>query len=694
MKYTAVHIILALMLVFASLELNATKAVPKIQKITQPDGTQVSVMVAGDHIFGYKLTLAGEMVELGPDGFLHYVELTPAGRRLTERRVSDGNPGGYGRWEPYQIREIRQGNAPHFARVYHVRENCRETKSSPNVRKYPVLLVEFEDVKFTVDKPKDFFNTLLNAASGSAADYFNTNFAGICTFAFRVGDVISLPYPVADFGAHSGTFNDMDVTRLLKETCKAASEAGYDFSSFDTDGDGIVDNVAIIFAGHNESEGGSPDAIWPHQQDVSGEDITFNGVKIASYSCTSELKGAQGNEPSTIGTFCHEFAHSLGLPDLYDTNGDIEGLSAALYGSLSIMDKGNFLDDGRTPPLFSAIEREILGIGEIVDLKPDTSYVLSPASVSHTVYRVNTSNDGEYFLFEFRNRSRWDRYIGGSGLVAYHVDKSRSVNGGLSSSDRWKYNNVNALASHECARVLAAAPAEGSAGALFYPGTANVFELTSQEGHSMLKDWGGFAVGIGLKDIRQQGSRVYFNTIRDYSFNDTLPHAVDCKAISYQNDARLQWKGSSPEGYDGGDVQQWLVSWNKVGEDKTQSMVSDSTVCYIRGLEPGCRYAVRIFCIEKKEFGEPVEMEVATAPVTSLFPYIYLNRKGYRTGDILDLRVFNLVEQPHAAAWRVNGKSLGSDSYVIGEEDEVKIELTIEYKDGSREKIYKVIRVD
>lgn len=692
MKHLAVHIILVLMLIFAALELNASIAVPKIQKIMQPDGTQVPIRVAGDHIFGYKLTLAGEMVELGPDGFLHYVELTPAGRRLAGRYGAGNNPGG-GSWEPYLVREIRKGNAPYFSRPSSAGKFCRETKSGIRKVKCPVLLVEFEDVKFTVDDPVAAFNGLLNGASGSAADYFNSNFQGICTFSFHIEGVMALPYPVAHFGAHSGTFNDTDVKKLVKEACRMASEGGFDFSAFDSDADGIVENVAIIFAGHSESEGGSPDAIWPHQQNVLDENIACNGVRIASYSCTSELKGAQGDTLSAIGTFCHEFAHSLGLPDLYDTNGELEGLSPALYGTLSIMDKGNFLDEGRTPPFFSAIEREILGIGEVVDLVPDTSYVLSPVSASSRIYRINASNEGEYFLLEFRNRSRWDRHIGGSGLVVYHIDKSPAINGGLPSSDRWKYNNINAFAPHECARVLAAAPAGVETGALFYPGTANVQELVSGEGNSQLKGWDGYAVGIGLEDIRLQGSRVYFNTIRDYSFNDTLPRAVECKAVPYQCDARLEWRGGHPSAIPEGEKLQWLVSWNKAGEEHGHSMLSDSTWCCIHGLEPGVSYRVQIRCIINKEFGEPSELELATEPVTSTYPYIYVKPKGYRRGETMDLRVFNLLEEPRSVQWLINGEKADGECFFIGEEEKLEIELTIEYKDGSRERIYKCIQV-
>ena len=73
---------------------------------------------------------------------------------------------------------------------------------------------------------------------------------------------------------------------------------------------------------------------------------------------------------------------------MYDTNSEEEGLSTALNGTLSIMDKGNHSGNGNTPPLFTSIEREILGIGEIEEIVPGKEYTLLPANLSGRIYRV------------------------------------------------------------------------------------------------------------------------------------------------------------------------------------------------------------------------------------------------------------------------------------------------------------------
>ena len=159
--------------------LPATKALPKLQNFVNPDGTSITIQVMGDHIFGYKQTLDGRMVEIGLDGYLYYTLLTQSGKEITGQRVIEGKSGNAGRISPQTIRAIREHNLQ--------QQQCtrpvifsRHTKSTVQTVKYPVLLVEFEDVKFTVANPKESFNAMLNTsgyniggATGSAADYLN-----------------------------------------------------------------------------------------------------------------------------------------------------------------------------------------------------------------------------------------------------------------------------------------------------------------------------------------------------------------------------------------------------------------------------------------------------------------------------------------------------------------------------------------
>jgi len=565
---------------------------------------------------------------------------------------------------------------------------------------FPVLLVEFEDVKFSVEDPKNSFKEMLNkagysrnGASGSAAEYFNDNFKDKYAFSFMVSDIITLPSPISFYGAGTSISKDTDVRKMVADACSAAMDSSFNFSGCSMDAEGIIGNISIIYAGHSEAEGGNPESIWPHQMDLGNSPITVGEYRISSYTCTAELWGAEGNTIAPIGPFCHEFSHYLGLPDLYDTNGENEGLSPALYGSLSIMDNGHFLNSGNTPPYFNSIEREILGIGEIEDLVPDSSYTIPPLHENGKVYRIESGTDGEYFLLEYRKRFKWDTYIGGEGLIVYHIDKSDNEHGGLASSDRWIYNNINSFSSHECARVLPAAGSGSGISGIFFPGSSKVDELLSFRGNTLLQDWSGHAVGIGLRNITLQNGKLTFKTILDFCFNDTLPLAVDCKIKPYQEDARIEWRDIEPAKPKSTGQLQWLITLEKEGTEERRSLITDSTCCLIDRLVPGSGYTVEIRAIMGREFGEPHTLQFRTYPVSSPYPYIFIRKDDFEIGNVADLRIFNLPEDAIYTDWYINGKRLSSPQIKLDKKGNLEIVAGIGYKDGTYEKITKTLSI-
>ena len=565
---------------------------------------------------------------------------------------------------------------------------------------YPVLLVEFEDFGFSLENPKEEFDELLNkegysknGAVGSVSDYLNENFRGKRKFRFEVSPVLRMPLSLELYGAPGPAFNDCNIPQLVTDACIAAADAGFDLARYDNDLDGYVDNLSIVFAGRSEPEGGGENSIWPHQGKVPLPDARFDGVKISSYTCTPELGGTQEPQIAPIGTFCHEFAHSLGFPDLYDTNGEEEGLAPGAYGSLSIMDKGNLLCGGKIPPYFNVVERELLGIVEIEDLVPDTSYILSPVDESDVAYRIPTANPGEYFLLECRVARGWDSAIGGSGLVVYHVDKSERIYGGLSASSRWNFNNVNCYAPHECMRVISPAYPADNVGKIFFPGATGSAELVSWEGGMPLKDWGGHSLGIGIVDIAFRNGKIEFRTVPDYEFDPVLPPVLGLEALPFQNELRLDWL---PYGDDMQiqDEEKWLVRWREKGDDGIwNTMEADSTVCRIKGISPDTGYDIQVSSIRGLRYGKASSIQVVTLPVSSDFPYMYVRGKGYSVGDVVDLRVLNLPGDHKSVEWFLNGVRVEGESLRIEEGGEYEIKAVISYKDGSYEYIYKNIEV-
>ena len=579
---------------------------------------------------------------------------------------------------------------------------CSAATSHTKVQKLqiPVLLVEFSDVKFSVSDPIEEFKTLFNGkeytkngSQGSVKEYFNANFQGIRTFDFPVVAKVTLNSPISTYGAPSSTFNDTDVKKLLEDACNAAMEDGADFTLYDLDNNGTIENIAIIFAGYSESEGGDPNSIWAHRQNLAKEDFLIGDLKILSYTCNAELKGNSGTTITPIGTVCHEICHFLGLPDMYDTNGETEGLSPALYGTLSIMDKGNHSNNGNTPPLLNSIEKEILGIGEVEDLVPDNSYTLEPVNLSGKIYRIKGSAEGEYFLLECRLAQGWDKFIGGEGLVIYHVDKSGGVHGGIPCWQRWEYNNINCYAEHPCAIVLAAGMPDGNNGALFFPGSSNVSALSYEGDGASLTDWNGNPVGIALEQIKFSNGKVSFKCVQDYLYNNALAKAIECRSHAYQHDAKIEWKNLSAEGNANGNGK-WQIKWEQKGANIKGFAVTDTTVCYVNGLSSGAQYDFEVRAIDGMQLGAKASFKLKTHPVTSAFPYIHIGKMEYRKGDTIDLRLFNLQEPPNTIIWSINGQKVTGTSFVFENSGETEIQATIKYNDGSEENIYKMLYIE
>ena len=102
-----------------------------------------------------------------------------------------------------------------------------------------------------------------------------------------------------------------------------------DFAKYDANNDGIVDLVYIIYAGHSANyHGNKVSNIWPKSGTITISN-KFDGKSIRRYGVSNELNGSDKTSKNNkkingIGLFCHEFSHTLGLPDIYAYHTDAE----------------------------------------------------------------------------------------------------------------------------------------------------------------------------------------------------------------------------------------------------------------------------------------------------------------------------------------------------------------------------------
>lgn len=457
-------------LLFATISIRAfaVPAYPFPVTITQPDGTTLSVILKGDEFHHYHTTEDGFLIVKDKDGIFNYAKVDNQGKKI-DTRVKANNSTSRSASEKQFVSSLDKNLD--FSEAETISRQLRApatSNSAPPPSLFPkvgsprslVILVNFTDLSFITPDPQASFSDLLNKEGynknggyGSARDYFKDNSMGIFTPQFDVVGPYTLPNSYKYYGANTADGGDVNPIQMIVDACKAANDAGVDFSIYDTDSNNILDNVFIYYAGHNEAENGGADKIWPHRWTIyptsmyqggnySGTEasITFNGKRVFDYACTSELRSSGGTEMAGIGTFTHEFGHVLGLADMYATDG-------AKHHTLSywnIMDAGAYLNQGKTPPSYNSFERFQLGYLKPVLLTDSQNVVINPLNISNNSY-VITQNDvfnqnpedpqpSEFFLLENRQKTGWDSYLPGHGMLIYRINYDLTA---------WQYNIPN-----------------------------------------------------------------------------------------------------------------------------------------------------------------------------------------------------------------------------------------------------------
>lgn len=422
--------------------LKAVRAYPYPIKITQSDGTTLTIQLHGNEFFHFATTVDGYPL-VQQNNIYHYAVVNADGTfsatalkasDISKRTVAENN----------LLQTLQRNPALKAASTGSSAFKIRSGASSTLVHgSYPltgthkslVILVNFSDKFFVTPNPQAAFTNLLNqqgystnGGTGSARDYFVSNSYGIFTPQFDVVGPYTLPHNMAYYGTNDASGNDQNPRQMVIDACTLAYNAGVDFSQYDTNNDGFVDNVFIYYAGYNEAEGGPSYTIWPHRWTLANDSTVFNNKIVFDYACTSELKGNSGSNMCGVGTFCHEFGHVLGLIDLYNTNGDYS------YNTLSywdVMDAGPYLNGGRTPPNYSSYERFFLNWIVPTEIKTRGNYTLDSLNTSKQAYLItqngNSNLNGqnplpvEFFMLEDRQQVGWDAYLPGHGMLVTHI---------------------------------------------------------------------------------------------------------------------------------------------------------------------------------------------------------------------------------------------------------------------------------
>ena len=345
-------------------------------------------------------------------------------------------------------------------------------------------------------------------AMGSVRDYYYDNSFHQFDPHFDILGPVDVPYACTD--AHQFKCDSIFFAAL------EALDPEVDFSQYDTDEDGTADMVFFLVAGHgSDVTANDRDYLWPHMKDFEDSPV-LDGVNFRLYACSTNMTGEEDeyrinyNNVAGIGTICHEFSHCLGLPDFYDTDADGSGGTNRNYPmTWSVMASGFRSNNGRNPAGYSLFERYALGFAQPTLIEGEGTISIPGLEKSNMGYRMNTANEGEYFLIENRQRIKWDKNLAGPGMLIWRVDSSNV--------EVWENNLVNSNPSRSYYELLRA-KFSGMSDSYNdpFPGVANVTSITNITEPS-LRTWDGKMSQYAFVNIAQADSIITFDVIKDNS---------------------------------------------------------------------------------------------------------------------------------------------------------------------------------
>ena len=372
------------------------------------------------------------------DGIVDEVRLVGDEFFFCWRSISSGkyyhDDGKYGLKE-ISLHDIKAQRALSFAN----RETCDrlqlpDKQNCLGVKQQLVILVEFSDISFSKKNDVSFYNRFFNEPNfsegrfnGSVRDYFLSQSNGQLDLNFEVVGPIHLSKPHSYYGYREAGEGVGDNVKDMVQEAITLADSQIDFSRFDWNGDGFVEQVSFVFAGLPYNLGGDRNSIWSHKWEI--KPLFLDQIAIENYCCVGELRKIDEQiTVNGIGTFCHEFSHCLGLPDTYDGEDFFYGLT-----TWDLMGGGNHNNYGFTPAGFTALDKMLVGWQEPIILY-ENAYIHNMASMNGhgDFYMVCNDNEpNEFFLLEYRGQDGWDSCQYGKGMLITQVNLDEQFEKGI-----------------------------------------------------------------------------------------------------------------------------------------------------------------------------------------------------------------------------------------------------------------------
>ena len=318
-----------------------------------------------------------------------------------------------------------------------------------------VVPVDYPDQAFL--NPISVFSNYFNSSSlfASVSNYYHRQSYGKLALSFTVIPSTQLSGNKNTYGNPGGPWPNFigAASQAFADRYNAGDFYTNDFNArFDLDNDDYIDGVIFLHSGMGSEVGINDQDIGSHADDATGATYVgtgvtnvFDGLNIKSFSAIAEIGVSNttwSGDPAdwvTIGIWCHEIGHMLGLPDLYETfsggNSVIGRTGLMDLGSYNFRSNENSLRFGASPAAINPYLKYRLGWlddNSMPTVSLDEENILTLAAFSETnstsnpraVKVVGTLSD-EYWIVDYRNLTSDDLGFRSSGAFIWELNDNR-----------------------------------------------------------------------------------------------------------------------------------------------------------------------------------------------------------------------------------------------------------------------------
>lgn len=542
--------------------------------------------------------------------------------------------------------------------------------------RFPVLLIEDNSTK-NLDSASLYAilnqeNYTRNGHTGSVRDYFVDQSSGKFVPSFDLY-LVKVNSSLSSYMGRDYALIQEGISQLKKKY------TSFNASLYDSDNDGDIDALPVLYAGSELSSGGNTLGGYQYelQWNECGKQDAGGGKRFNSYFLIQQKE-------QLFPTFVHEFSHTMGLRDHYCVASDAcysqyqnSQYQAPGAHAWDVMATGMYNNNGLTPPNYSAFERNFMGWLDYTTLNDDFEVkMLPPLNSGNFALHVKVGKD-EWFVFENRQMVKWDSALPNHGMLVWHIDYSQKT---------WDDDVLNDDPAHQRVDVVEAGNKRvteyydgfGSYGGGNltddpFPGSQNVTQLAP------LKSWSGTQLLSGIFNITEKNSNVCFSTNQSVSVGscEIAASSSSVAEISSSSEPKSsssseQRRSSSSRTMSSSSAWVWPVSCSSVTMDVSSSSwvspissssfkwpVSSSSFAWA-GLSSSAENAVRI----------------ASANVTGRFEMRVVGNIVMLTGipneariTVMDISGHSIMTQENVVQTRgmasVNMQPYGSGIYLV-----------------------------